>query len=121
MMAEIKIQIQKTKEQLVGVTINPPYEVRISDTTDTISQVLGMTDAITNSRFKSAINRRSPRYSDKGYGQCGNRGGYFNHCIRVMNRRNNKKNEEGKDSFTGYCADLKKFLFVLDGKQIVNF
>ena len=31
------------------------------------------------------------------------------------------KNKEGKDSFTGICEDLKNYLFVLNGKQIVNY
>ena len=73
-----------------------------------------MTGATTNGRFKLAMNIRSPRYGDRGQGQCGNnRGGSFNQGELGQgngnnNRRDNNNNEVGKGSSTGSYEHLKK-------------
>ena len=118
-MVEIK---EHDKKEVVGATTNPPSQVRTVDSTDTRSQVSGMTGTTTHDRFLSPVNRRKSRFGDRaqrgrrhfnqGGPDCGN-GGY--------NRKKDKKNKEGKDSFTGICEDLKNCLFVLNGKQIVNY
>lgn len=89
----VKIKDIEDKE-VIATSTNPPSEVRTSDTTDARSQVSGMTDATTYSRFKLATNRRSPRYGDRR--QCTNREGQGN---GNNNRGDNKKNEKRKDSF----------------------
>ena len=71
-MVEIK---EHDEKEVVGATTNLPSEVRSADSTDTRSQVSGMTGTTTNNKFLSSMNRRKSRFGN--ITQQGNRGGRF--------------------------------------------
>ena len=111
-MVELKEHIEK---EVVGATNNPQSEVRIANSIDTRSQVPGMTGTATNNKFISSMNRRKSRFGDRA--QRGDIRGYFNKRGpgrgNGYDKKKDKKNEEGKDSFTEICEDLKN---CVDGK-----
>ena len=120
-MVEIK---HHDKKEVLAATTSPPSEVRTADSTDSRSQVSGMTGTTTNNKFTTSMNRRKSRFGDRGQrGGRGrfNQGGPGRGSGGYDNKTKSKNNEEGKDVFTGNCDDLKNCLFVLDGKQIVNY
>ena len=82
-----------------------------------------MTGTTTNNKFTTSMNRRKSRFGDRG--QRGGRGrfnqGGPGRGSGGYDKKTKNKNNEENDSFTGNCEDLKNCLFVLDGKQIVNY